>query len=59
MTAERDKITIRIPRADMQAGLVRKLLKLAEERDRTVNYLIVEALKEYLAKAEQEGRRRA
>jgi len=51
-----DRITIRIPDNKLHERLVERLVErlreLAGKRDRTVNYLVVEAILEYLKKEE-------
>jgi predicted DNA-binding protein len=48
-----DKISIYVPKNKLQHRLVERLLKLAEAKDRSVNYLVVEAIIEYLEKEEK------
>ncbi len=48
-----DKLSIYIPQATMQQKPVERLIKLGEMRDRSVNYLVVAAILEYLEKEEK------
>lgn len=43
-----DKISIYVPQSKQGLSLVERLIKLGEKRDRSVNYLVVEAILEYL-----------
>ena len=43
-----DKISIYVPQKKMAERPVERLIKLAEKKDRSVNYLVVEAILEYL-----------
>ena len=47
-----DKLSIYIPQQKQRLRPVERLIKLGEKRDRSVNYLVVEAIMEYL---EREG----
>jgi len=47
-----DKLSIYIPKKRIDERPVERLMKLCEERDRSVNYLVVEAIMQYL---EREG----
>lgn len=50
MTGKRidDKLSIYIPRAKLAQQPVERLTKLGKKLDRSVNYLVVEAILEYL-----------
>lgn len=48
-----DKISIYVPKNKLDQKPVERLLKLAETKDRSVNYLVVEAIVEYLAREEK------
>ncbi len=48
MPEVRDKLSIYIPTEKQKAKPVDRLMKLGEERDRSVNYLVVQALLEFL-----------
>ena len=50
-----DKLSIYAPRDKVEQKPVERLLKLGEKRDRSVNYLVVEAFLEYLNREEQKG----
>lgn len=47
-----DKISIYIPQDKQDRKLVQRLVKLGEKRERSVNYLVVEAILEYLDRRE-------
>ncbi|MDD5264557.1 MAG: hypothetical protein PHU43_06940 [Candidatus Bipolaricaulis sp.] len=47
-----DKISIYIPQKRVGDDLVARLIKLGSKKDRSVNYLVVEAIAQYL---EREG----
>jgi len=46
-------LSIYIPRKKAQEHLWERLAKIAEERDRSVNYLVIEAISDYLTRAEK------
>jgi predicted transcriptional regulator len=48
-----DKISIYVPRNKLDQKPVERLMKLAEAKDRSVNYLVVEAIVEYLVREEK------
>jgi len=48
-----DKISIYVPKSKLDQRPVERLMKLAEAKDRSVNYLVVEAIVEYLAREEK------
>jgi hypothetical protein len=48
-----DKISIYVPKNKMEQRPVERLMKLAEMKDRSVNYLVVEAIIEYLEREEK------
>lgn len=48
-----DKISIYVPKNKMELRPVERLMKLAEKKDRSVNYLVVEAIVEYLEREEK------
>jgi hypothetical protein len=50
-----DKISIYIPQSKMAQKPVERLMALSKKKDRSVNYLVVEAILEYL---EREGGKR-
>lgn len=41
-------LSVYIPKAKMDLALVERLEKLGREKDRSINYLIVEAIRQYL-----------
>jgi hypothetical protein len=47
-----NKLSIYVPQKKMETNPVHRLLKLGKRRDRSVNYLVVEAILQYL---EREG----
>jgi len=51
----RDKLSIYIPQEKLKQKPVERLMKLARERDRSVNYLVVQAILEYLKREEKKG----
>ncbi|MDD5264558.1 MAG: ribbon-helix-helix domain-containing protein [Candidatus Bipolaricaulis sp.] len=48
-----DKLSIYVPQKQAAAQPVGRLMKLAQKRDRSVNYLVVEAIFEYLEREEK------
>ena len=48
-----DKLSIYIPQRKMEERPVERLIKLGGRRDRSVNYLVVEAIIEYLDREEK------
>ena len=48
-----DKMSIYIPESKQKLRLVERLIKLGEKRDRSVNYLVVEAILAYLNREEK------
>jgi len=48
-----DKVSIYVPRNKLELRPVERLMRLAERKDRSVNYLVVEAILEYLDRAEK------
>ena len=50
-----DKISIYVPQKKMAERPVERLIKLAEKKDRSVNYLVVDAILEYLKREEKVG----
>ena len=47
-----DKLSIYIPQRRLEAEPVERLINLGEDRDRSVNYLVVEAILQYLDREE-------
>lgn len=50
-----DKLSIYVPQKKMEERPVERLLHLAEKRDRSVNYLVVDAILEYLKREENKN----
>jgi len=48
-----DKMSIYVPQDKLKQRPVERLKKLGETRDRSVNYLVVEAMLQYLAREEK------
>ena len=48
-----DKLSIYIPQKKMAEKPVERLMKLADKKDRSINYLVVEAILEYLKREER------
>jgi hypothetical protein len=48
-----DKLSIYVPKKKMEERPVERLMALADKRDRSVNYLVVEAILEYLKREEK------
>jgi len=49
-----DKMSIYIPEKRQAEKLVERLIKVAEKKDRSLNYVTVEAIAEYLERHEKE-----
>jgi len=47
-----DKLSIRIPQRKLQEQPMERLIGLGKERDRSINYLVVEAILQYLDREE-------
>lgn len=50
-----DKLSIYVPQKKMEQKPVERLIRLGNKRDRSVNYLVVEAILEYLKREEKKG----
>ena len=48
-----DKVSIYVPKNKIQLRPLERLAKLAQKKDRSVSYLAVEAILEYLKEEEQ------
>ena len=48
-----DKLSIYVPKTRLEERPVERLLGLAEKKDRSVNYLVVEAILQYLKQEEK------
>ena len=46
-------ISVYIPQDKKEENLVKRLEELAEERDRSVNYMVVQAVTEYLEREDE------
>ncbi len=47
-----DKLSIYIPQKKMEEKPVERLINLGEKRDRSINYLVVDAILQYLEREE-------
>ncbi|MEE8592789.1 MAG: hypothetical protein V3T03_01550 [Candidatus Bipolaricaulota bacterium] len=47
-----DKLSIYIPQRKMEDKPVERLIKLGDKRDRSINYLVVDAILQYLDREE-------
>jgi len=47
-----DKLSIYVPQKNLSNRPVERLIKLGEKRDRSVNYLVVQAILEFLDREE-------
>lgn len=52
-----DKLTIYIPKAKRERDPVDRLNKLAKQKDRSVNYLVVKALEEFVEREETNSKK--
>jgi len=50
-----DKLSIYIPQKKMGERPVERLIKLGEKHDRSINYLVVDAILQYLEREEKRG----
>ena len=50
-----DKLSIYIPQKKMEEKPVERLMRLGNKKDRSINYLVVEAILEYLKREEMKG----
>ncbi len=50
-----DKMSIYVPQTKIDQKPVERLIKLGEKRDRSVNYLVVEAILQYLDREENKS----
>jgi len=48
-------MSIYIPQDKQKVRPIERLVKLGEKRDRSVNYLVIEAILEYLKREEKRG----
>ena len=54
MVTRSNALSIYIPKSKAQHRLIERLLKLADRKDRSMNYLIVDAILQYLDRREAE-----
>lgn len=57
--AHRATLTIYVPQSKQQANLLARLQKLAKKQDRSVNYLAVQAILDYIEREESANGKRA
>ena len=50
-----DKISIYVPQSKQAEKPVQRLIRLGDKNDRSINYLVVEAILEYLKREEAKG----
>jgi len=50
-----DKLSIYIPQKQMREKPVERLKRLGDRKDQSINYMVVEAILEYLAAEEPKG----
>jgi predicted transcriptional regulator len=50
-----DKLSIYIPQKKMEERPVERLIRLGEDRDRSINYLVVDAILQYLDREENKS----
>jgi len=50
-----DKMSIYIPQRKLEAKPIKRLIALGEKRDRSCNYMVVEAIIQYLEREEAKG----
>jgi len=50
-----DKLSIYIPQKKMEDRPVERLIRLGEKRDRSINYLVVDAIIQYLEREEKKA----
>jgi len=48
-----DRISVVVPDTKLDHKVIERLMKLAKKRDRSVNYLVVKAILEYLKREEK------
>ncbi len=48
-----DKLSIYVPKSKSAQQPVERLMKIGEKKDRSINYLVVEAILQYLDKEER------
>lgn len=50
-----DKISIYIPQGQQEAQLIKRLGEIAKAQDRSVNYLIIKAILDFIEREERKG----
>jgi predicted transcriptional regulator len=50
-----NKLSIYVPQKKMEEKPVERLIRLGNKRDRSINYMVVEAIIEYLKREENKG----
>ena len=50
-----DKLSIYIPQRKMEEKPVERLIRLGEKRDRSINYMVVDAILQYLDREEKKN----
>jgi len=50
-----DKLSIYIPQSKIDQKPVQRLIRLGDKNDRSINYMVVEAILEYLKREEKKG----
>lgn len=53
MTEKGAALSLYIPKEKSEERIVERLVRLSEEQDRSINYLVVEAIIEYLDREEK------
>ncbi|MCR4404482.1 MAG: ribbon-helix-helix domain-containing protein [Candidatus Acetothermia bacterium] len=53
MPEVRDKLSIYVPQEKLKENPIERLMRLAKARERSVNYLVVQAIMEFLAREEK------
>jgi len=48
-----DKLSVYIPQKKMEEKPVERLIRLGEKKDRSINYLVVDAILQYLNREEK------
>ena len=48
-----DKLSIYIPQPKLEEKPVQRLIRMSEKRDRSINYMVVEAILQYLNREEK------
>lgn len=48
-----DKLSIYVPQRQLAQKPIERLIKLGEKKDRSINYMVVEAIMQYLEREEK------